>query len=1094
MKTIPPVRLFVARGLAALLAALALFSTASVAQAQSENITVSSADFQRLVYGAQLHTRLALKPELEAGLLVLLELHRRNPNAEPAALAAVSSNTLQRYRASAPSYIRTNGYRDEILVAYLDAFRQVPMPTNFSRVNLTLLSNFVLGPGDYNSNVPPAQLICSLVEAGNQRLFASEVEALKRQTLVDDCVARARGYPAFAAAMDALLRPETGVALGDSAAAIMGHPNSPLRDSPTMASLFALSQGSGDGSVIVSSNQLMDLFTGETQTMWDTIHTNLAALAQINQSQPDLLAYLADQAAMDANVRLMAAVQEGQPVKLACATAALLVQSRLRAVTSPEDTTRKYRLENAASGLAAVSGGIANLCLANPAGACGLVSGGLNFFKVYKGDQSTVERQVATQLSNVQTLMGDLSTNMNYRFDRVDQSLTTIFDTLNEEFRKVDLTLGHLNGNVDDIRSSLVNVQASLNRLESELFTGFNEAQRQGLIAEMNGALFYEIQNPYSGPMTWDTYNRSENTFLTYATSLAQNSLSSPTYSGSLPALAAQLAGRPLDANLNYIKIFLSERLAQPTLGIEPLANPRDWFEAACAYLQLAAENPMRFREKGQRYPALVNAGQNLANFLGSLTFNGASINTNLCTAVADYYVTNLMAFNSQLAAFEGTYASEHSFALGMWRQWDWAAPRGAASATKVLCAPELPPITVPRGAATRIAAGQSHNLALQADGTVVGWGANGSGQSTIPAGLTQCLALAAGSAHSLALKADGKVMAWGDNSLGQLNVPAGLAGVGAIAAGADHSLALKANGTVAGWGDNSRGQINIPIGLTNVVAIAAGAAHSLALKADRTLVAWGADGPAAAKSALSFDGLDDYGSVIDPGVLNAYPLTVSAWIKTSQVDSTSRGIINKYSAGSFNGYQLFLVSGNIRAWYFKNSTCYVWGGGDGMDGGFVADDRWHYVAFVVDAGGGRLFVDGILKASTPWKATTLWPGSPGAPTTTLPVCLGYYPQSQPSNGFYRGLLDEVRIWKVARSPAEVQQDMLHGLTGAEPGLLAYWTLDEGAGDTARNSAAATGSAGNGSLIGHPAWVTTWGQFGQATVPPGLSNVILCTI
>src|SRR5687767_3244865 len=52
------------------------------------------------------------------------------------------------------------------------------------------------------------------------------------------------------------------------------------------------------------------------------------------------------------------------------------------------------------------------------------------------------------------------------------------------------------------------------------------------------------------------------------------------------------------------------------------------------------------------------------------------------------------------------------------------------------------------------------------------------------------------GSYHSLALKQDGTVVAWG-----QTSVPAGLSNVVAVAAAADNSLALKSDGTVVGWG-----------------------------------------------------------------------------------------------------------------------------------------------------------------------------------------------------------------------------------------------------------------------------------------------------
>ncbi|KAB2661568.1 MAG: hypothetical protein DVB32_02330, partial [Verrucomicrobia bacterium] len=86
----------------------------------------------------------------------------------------------------------------------------------------------------------------------------------------------------------------------------------------------------------------------------------------------------------------------------------------------------------------------------------------------------------------------------------------------------------------------------------------------------------------------------------------------------------------------------------------------------------------------------------------------------------------------------------------------------------------------------------------------------------------------------------DGTVVAWGDNSYGQTTVPAGLTGVTAIAAGSYHTVRLKSDGTVVAWGWNIFGQTTVPAGLTGVTAIAAGAFHTVALKSDGTVVAWG--------------------------------------------------------------------------------------------------------------------------------------------------------------------------------------------------------------------------------------------------------------
>jgi len=113
---------------------------------------------------------------------------------------------------------------------------------------------------------------------------------------------------------------------------------------------------------------------------------------------------------------------------------------------------------------------------------------------------------------------------------------------------------------------------------------------------------------------------------------------------------------------------------------------------------------------------------------------------------------------------------------------------------------------------------------------SVIGWGDNSSGQTTIPAGLTNALAVAAGWSHSLALKSDGAVVAWGDNSIGQTTIPAGLTNVTAIAAGEAYSLALKSDGTVIGWGYNGNGQITIPSRLTNVIALAPGSTANFSL------------------------------------------------------------------------------------------------------------------------------------------------------------------------------------------------------------------------------------------------------------------------
>ncbi len=212
---------------------------------------------------------------------------------------------------------------------------------------------------------------------------------------------------------------------------------------------------------------------------------------------------------------------------------------------------------------------------------------------------------------------------------------------------------------------------------------------------------------------------------------------------------------------------------------------------------------------------------------------------------------------------------------------------------------------------------------------------------------------------------------------------------------------------------------------------------------------------------ALSFSGTNDSVSASFVGDLNAYPFTVSAWINTTQTNGFA-GIVNKYVAGSQNGWNLYLLAGNIRAFYFVNGTRYVWDGGDGLNGGKVNDGVWHNVAFTVDSSGGHLYVDGVLKASLGWTST------PGACTTSQELTMGDYP----GGDFYKGLMDEVQIWNVSQPLSFFQTNRLRGLIGRESGILDYYQMNDGVGSAQVSDSATTDGTAYGFFNGNPLWVT----------------------
>src|SRR5215471_17667268 len=100
----------------------------------------------------------------------------------------------------------------------------------------------------------------------------------------------------------------------------------------------------------------------------------------------------------------------------------------------------------------------------------------------------------------------------------------------------------------------------------------------------------------------------------------------------------------------------------------------------------------------------------------------------------------------------------------------------------------------------------------------VVAWGGSVyNADSSIPAGITNPIAIAAGDYHNLILQADGTVIACGTNLYNQANVPADLTNTIAVAAGYYFNLALRSDQTVEAWGRNSDGQTAVPSCATNV-------------------------------------------------------------------------------------------------------------------------------------------------------------------------------------------------------------------------------------------------------------------------------------
>ena len=113
----------------------------------------------------------------------------------------------------------------------------------------------------------------------------------------------------------------------------------------------------------------------------------------------------------------------------------------------------------------------------------------------------------------------------------------------------------------------------------------------------------------------------------------------------------------------------------------------------------------------------------------------------------------------------------------------------------------------MPTGSYIQVNAGDLHTCGLRSTKSLVCWGLNDDGQTTVPAGIYK--QVSAGDLHTCGLKGDNSLLCWGDNSFGQMTVPAGI--YSQVSAGWNHTCGLQDDGSLLCWGLNDDGQTIVP-------------------------------------------------------------------------------------------------------------------------------------------------------------------------------------------------------------------------------------------------------------------------------------------
>ncbi len=123
-----------------------------------------------------------------------------------------------------------------------------------------------------------------------------------------------------------------------------------------------------------------------------------------------------------------------------------------------------------------------------------------------------------------------------------------------------------------------------------------------------------------------------------------------------------------------------------------------------------------------------------------------------------------------------------------------------------------------------------------------------------------------------------------------------------------------------------------------------------------------------------------------------------------------------------------------------------------------VTSGEWHHAAVTYDGTTWRLYLDGNLDGTAVANATPRYDSIQHAGLGTAMTSNGT------AAGFFDGRQDEVRIWNLARSQAEIGAAINIEISGPATGLVACWDLDEGTGTVVGSTA---GTTVNGTLTGN---------------------------
>lgn len=145
--------------------------------------------------------------------------------------------------------------------------------------------------------------------------------------------------------------------------------------------------------------------------------------------------------------------------------------------------------------------------------------------------------------------------------------------------------------------------------------------------------------------------------------------------------------------------------------------------------------------------------------------------------------------------------------------------------------------------------------------------------------------------------------------------------------------------------------------------------------------------------------------------------ITIEGWINVEDAGSCS-SIVGK---GFLTGWWIGICGTTLRT--------YLRGGDSLRNGGNLPPNEWTHFAVTFDGTNRRHYINGEVVA------TFLEPGV--LSTNTHPVRIGSDVDWAPFSP--DGTINEIRLWNVARTTAQIRATINEPLTAAQPGLVAVW-------------------------------------------------------